>query len=38
LRAVAQLLDLSEFSVDLVEVENASTKLLRAIQTTGIEL
>jgi uncharacterized protein len=38
LRAVAQLLDLSEFSVDLVEVENASPKLLSAIQTTGIEL
>lgn len=38
LRAVSQLLDLSDFSVDLVEAENTSPKLLNAIQSTGVSL
>ena len=38
LQAVAQLLDLSDFSVDLIEAEYASPKLLNAIQETGVEL
>jgi len=38
LRAVSQLLDLSDFSVDLVEAENTSPKMLSAIQATGVDL
>lgn len=38
LQAVAQLLDLSDFSVDLIEAEHAPPKLLKAIQASGVEL
>lgn len=38
LQAVAQLLDLSDFSVDLIEAEHAFPKLLEAIQISGVEL
>ncbi|MGV0023965.1 nucleotidyltransferase family protein [Phormidesmis priestleyi] len=37
-RAVSQLLNLSDFSVDLVEAENTSPKLLNAIQEAGVDL
>jgi uncharacterized protein len=38
LQAVAQLLDLSDFSVDLIEAEHAPLKLLNSIEATGVEL
>ncbi len=38
LRAVASLLDLSEFSVDLVQVEHAALKILEVIRAQGVEL
>lgn len=38
LQAVAQLLDLSDFSVDLIEAEYAPPKFLKSVHDTGIEL
>ncbi|MBW4581534.1 MAG: nucleotidyltransferase domain-containing protein [Tildeniella nuda ZEHNDER 1965/U140] len=38
LHAVSQLLDLSDFSIDLIEAEYAPPKLLKSIQDTGREL
>ncbi len=38
LQTVAALLDLSDFSIDLIEAESAPAKILAAIQATGIEL
>ena len=38
LHAVSQLLDLSDFSIDLIEAEHAPEKLLKSIQDTGMKL
>ncbi len=38
LQALARLLDLSDFSIDLVELEHAQSSLLQVIQATGVSL
>ena len=38
LQAVAELLDLSAFSVDLVQMEHASPRLREVIEQKGVEL
>lgn len=38
LEAVAQLLDLSELSVDLIQIEHAAPKILDAINQHGVDL